>query len=53
MSDAVRQRYGLATGKGLTPAPSKSATPGYRNGGKVSKPAPRGGGMKGGRSPKC
>lgn len=52
MSDeAVRQRYKLATGKGLDSPPAKSTgTPGFRRGGSVGKQA---GGMtysKGGSS---
>jgi hypothetical protein len=40
MSEACRQRYKLATGKGLDKAPAKTAgTPGFRRGGAVRKQA--------------
>ena len=40
MSDqAVRQRYRLATGSGLTPAPPSKPNPGFRKGGTVRKQA--------------
>lgn len=39
MSEAVRQRYALATGKGLTQQPSKAGSPGYAKGGTVRKGA--------------
>lgn len=45
MSDvAERQRYRLATGAGLTPAPNAKPNPGYKKGGKVmmKKPMKRG-----------
>lgn len=39
MSDATRQHYQLATGKGLESSPSKSPSPGFKKGGKTdSKP---------------
>lgn len=38
MSDACRQHYKLATGKGLDAAPAKgSGTPGFKKGGPVRK----------------
>lgn len=40
MSEPVRQRYGLATGKGLEPAPNPRPNPGFRKGGKVSTKQP-------------
>lgn len=39
MSDATRQHYQMATGKGLNSAPSKNPSPGYSKGGKA--PAPK------------
>lgn len=44
MADAVRQRYGLATGKGLDSPPPKTSNPGFAKGGKV-------GAAKGGKMP--
>lgn len=35
---AERQRYRLATGQGLTPAPNPKPNPGYKKGGRVMKP---------------
>lgn len=34
---AVRQRYRLATGAGLTPAPPSKPNPGFKRGGSVVK----------------
>lgn len=35
MSEAVRQRYNLATGGGQTPQPSSAGSPGFAKGGPV------------------
>lgn len=35
-TSAERQRYRLATGKGLEPAPNPKPNPGYKHGGKVN-----------------
>lgn len=37
MSEPTRQRYALATGKGLDKAPPRTSNPGFKGGGKVSK----------------
>lgn len=37
--DATRQRYRLATGKGLSPAPPSKPNPGFKRGGGVKKNA--------------
>lgn len=39
MSDLCRQHYRLATGESLTPSPKKTASPGFKRGGKVAKNA--------------
>lgn len=42
MSDATRQHYQMATGKGVAAAPSKDPSPGFKKGGKTpSKPMPK------------
>lgn len=43
MSDAVRQRYSVATGGGLQKEPSRAGSPGYAKGGKVTSKGPVGG----------
>lgn len=50
MSDSCRQHYQLATGKGLTKAPSSKGSPGFKRGGAVKRNA--GGAMyrKGGKA---
>lgn len=47
MSEAVRQRYALATGKGLTSEPSSKGSPGFKKGGKVTAPMKKPAGKKG------
>ena len=40
--NATRQKYRLATGKGLEPAPPKTSNPGFKKGGKVQMPKGKG-----------
>lgn len=51
MSDATRQHYDLATGKGLQGSPAKTSTPGFKKGGAAksakSMPKSRSTGKKG------
>jgi hypothetical protein len=40
--DATRQKYRLATGKGLEGSPPKTSNPGLKKGGKVKMPKAKG-----------
>jgi len=45
-TEATPQHYRLATGQALNSDPPKTANPGFKRGGKVSKPKPKTQGRK-------